>query len=154
MLQVGEVNSKVSEQPGQSQGKIYSMKTQNTTVRSYLRQKVDELSWLALPWYRTLNEVSENGTESRCPSRSALKTSIAIFHSTEEWIKSTSQGSNHSSQGKIPISHWVRASRCICHPWGRSEEMVWPLCIWDRKSLRAKMNISQKILTTEWLTQT
>lgn len=87
MLQVGEVNSKVSEQPGKSQGKIYSMKAQNTTVRSYLRQKVDELSWLTLQWYRTLNEVSENGTESRCPSRAALKTSTAIFTSQKNGLK-------------------------------------------------------------------
>lgn len=81
------MNSKVSEQPGQDQRKIYSTKAQNTTIRSYLRQKVHEMSWLALLWHRAPNEVSENGTESWCPARTGLKTSTAILHSKKNRLK-------------------------------------------------------------------
>lgn len=140
----------MSEQPGQGRGETYSMKALNTTTGSYQRQKGGELPWLVLPQYRTLNEVSECRTEPRSPARTALKTSTAILCSTEKWIQNNTQNSNCSSQGKTNLSHWIRVSRCVCHPSTRPKEMVGPLCIWNRKSLKAKRNIiSQKILMME-----
>lgn len=86
MLQVGDVNSEVSEQPVQGEGVTNSIKALNTTIGSYERKK-DELSWLALLWYRALNEVSETGTEFRSPARTDLKTSQLSFTPQKSGLK-------------------------------------------------------------------
>lgn len=96
---------------------------------------------MALSWYRALNEMSENVTAFRSPARTALKTSTANLHFTNEGIKSNTQNSNHSSEGKTNLSHWIRVSRCVCYPSARSKEVVGPPYTWNRKCLRAKRNI-------------
>lgn len=88
-----------------------------------------------------LNKMSENGTVFTSPAKTALKTSTAHLHFAGELIKSNTQNSNHSSEGKKHLSHWIKVSRCVCHPSVRSKEVVTPPSTWTRKSLRTKRNI-------------
>ena len=69
-----------------------------------------------------------------------------------ELIKSNTQNSNHSSEGKKHLSHWIKVDVFVIHEL--DQKKWWPLHVHGPENLWELRGIlSQKILVIEWLTQ-